>query len=201
MSQKQACDREGVFRGTISEYGLKEFDSGAVAVKFRADLAEIWDAANQAWHPWAEYEMEVFGDAFVVKKDGTLNEASVNSLVKNAGWDGSFHSITDGKWQPTPCQFTVKRSEYNGKTYYNAAFINGFDDIPGGGALPKLDEDKTKSLDKRFASQLRAIAGNKMRNQAVPPPADKPSAPPKPAANATKQRETVPPAAGDDIPF
>lgn len=196
----QPCDREGTFRGLIVEYGLKEFESGAVAVKFRAELTEVYDIATGEWIPWQEYQMEVQGDAFVVKKDGTLNDTTVNALVNHAGWSGSFHSISDTTWKPTPCQFAVKSEVYNNKTYYKAAFVNGFDDIPGGGALPQLEPAQAKVLDTRFGAQLRALTGNKMRNQAPPPAANKPSAPPKAkAAHAEPKRETVP--AGDDIPF
>ena len=192
----QPCDREGVFRGLIREYGIKEFPTGSVAIKFRAELTEIYDFDGEVWNPWADYDMEVFGDCFVVKKDGTLNEAAIRSLVDNAGWDGRFQSVTDATWKPTPCQFSVKRSEHNGNVYYNAAFVNGFDDVPGG-SLPKMDEAKVKGLDARFGSQLRALTGNKMRNQAPPPAGAKPPAPPK------GKQEPV--AAGrppsDDIPF
>lgn len=198
MSQKIACDRDGAFRGTIQEYGLKEFPSGAVAIKYRADLEEIYNFDTESWHPCSDWDMEVYGDCFVVKKDGSLNTASVSSLVDHAGWDGQFKSIQDATWEPTPCQFSVKRSEYEGKVYFNAAFINGFDDTPGGGALPMLEPAKVSSLDAKFGSAMRVLTANKMRNQTAPPAGAKPPAPPKPAA---KEPPKVHAATGDDIPF
>lgn len=188
-------DREGSFRGVILEYGIKEFPSGSVSIKFKAELTEIYDFEQEQWLPW-DYDMEVYGDCFVVKKDGNLNEAAIASLVDNAGWDGKFQSITDQTWKPTPCQFSVKKSEHQGKTYFNAAFINGFDDEPGG-SLPQMDPVKVKGLDAKFGSQLRALTGNKMRNQAPPPVGNKPPAPPKQQAPAMAAAQ----AAGDDIPF
>ena len=62
MSQKIACDRDGAFRGTIQEYGLKEFPSGAVAIKYRADLQEIYNFETESWHPCSDWDMEVYGD-------------------------------------------------------------------------------------------------------------------------------------------
>lgn len=192
----QPVDREGTFRGLIVEYGTKEFTGGTIAIKFRAELTELYD--GEQWHPWSDYQQEVYGDSFVVKKDASINEAAVNSLVNNAGWDGTFASVNDATWRPTPCQFKVVAEEYKGKTYYKVDFINGFDDVPGGGGLPKIDEQKAKGLDARFGSQLRAIAGNKMRNQApvaksgppAPPPVNRPAAP-----------QQSQPVANDGIPF
>jgi hypothetical protein len=192
------CDREGSFRGKIVEYGMKEFASGTVAIKFKAELTEIYDFGNKCWEPWGEYQMEVFGDVFVVKKDGTLNEDAIKSLVDNAGWNGSFHSVEDKTWEPVPCQFSVKRSDHNGKTYFNASFINAFDSVPGG-TMPKLDEGKVKSLDTRFSAQLRALVGNKMRNQDSPTANSKPPAPPAAKPEAVAAAASKP---GDDgIPF
>jgi hypothetical protein len=192
----QPVDREGVFRGVIAEYGTKEFTGGTIAIKFRAELTELYD--GEQWHPWTDYQQEVYGDSFVVKKDGSINEAAVNSLVNHAGWDGTFASVNDATWKPTPCQFKVVSEEYKGKTYYKVDFINGFDDVPGGGGLPKIDGQKAKGLDARFGSQLRAIAANKMRNQSAPPAGAKPPAPPKPAA---KEHARDLAAAQDSIPF
>jgi hypothetical protein len=192
-------DREGTFRGTNVEYGTKEFPTGAVTIKFKAELTELYDAANESWIPWAEYQMEVYGDSFVVKKDGTLNDESVQALVNHAGWDGSFHSVLDATWRPTPCQFSVKAEEYKGKTFYKAAFINGFDDVPGG-SMPQLAPDKVKSLDMRFGMQLRALAGNKMRNQAAPAAGTKPPSPPPAAISPTLAAANAHAEAGQ-IPF
>lgn len=192
----QPCDREGAFRGNILEYTVKEFPSGAVSIKYRAELTEIWDGQNEEWIPWADYDMEVWGDCFVVKKDGSLNDAAIKSLVNHAGWDGKFTSLAEQTWKPTPCQFSVKKSEYQGTTYYNAAFVNGFDDAPGGSLAP-VDPAAAKGLDSRFGAQLRALTGNKMRNQSPPPANAKPPAPPPSKPEPAK----VHAATGDDIPF
>ena len=82
-----------------------------------------------------------------------------------------------------------------GKVYFNAAFINGFDDTPGG-SLPMLEPAKVSSLEAKFGSAMRVLTANKMRNQSAPPAGAKPPAPPKPAA-----KEPPKVLAGDDIPF
>jgi hypothetical protein len=195
----QPCDRDGTFRGVIVEYGLKDFQSGSTAVKYRAELSEMYNFETEQWMPWEEYQMEVYGDQFVVKKDGKLNTNGVNALMNHAGWNGSFDAIHNNRWRPTPCQFKVTAEEYQGKTYYKVAFINGFDDVPGG-SMPSLDEKRVKQLDETFTKQLRALGGNQARNEVAPPAGSRP-APPSKSAPPAKREEAPAPATGDDIPF
>lgn len=185
-----ACDRAGTFRGKIVEYGLKEFKSGAVSVKYRAELTEIYDFENEQWMPCEDWYMEVWGDAFVVGKEGKLNESAVKSLMANTGWNGQFSSIQNEKWAPTPCQFKTKEDTYDGKSFFKADYINHYDDVPGG-QMPKLDDAKIKSLDEKYGKPIRAWSGNANRNQPAPP-ASRPTPPPPQSAEA-------PP--NDEIPF
>ena len=104
-------DREGTFRAEIVEYRLlPKFESGAVGVSITARLLEIWaeeDGEGQ-WYDWAEYEMEASGLVTIVRKDGTLNQRSCESLMQHAGWDGDPMSIQTHTWQPTACQCLLK---------------------------------------------------------------------------------------------
>ena len=43
----QPVDRAGDFRGRIVEYGLREYDSGSVAIAIRAELDEMY--ADDQW--------------------------------------------------------------------------------------------------------------------------------------------------------
>lgn len=204
----QPVDREGIFRGTITEYGLKEMESGAVAVSIKAKLDEFYQA--DAWHPWAEYEQEAQGDIWVLKKDnGGPNDKAIASLVRCAGWDGEFTSITNETWKPTPAQFVVKREEYNGQTRFKIAFVNEFDRSPSG-SMGNVDQAKAKELQARFGSQLRAIVGNSKR--AAPPNGSPPAPPPKSKSKNGKielpratedHNEPLPVRVGgeEDIPF
>jgi hypothetical protein len=185
-----ACDRAGNFRAEIVEYGLKatdKDDSKSVAVSFRVLLTEWWD--GEKWVPWSEYEMEAHGDAWIVKKDGKLNQRAINDLCKNCGWDGVLSSIANMTWKPTPFQVETKPHVYKEEKTYRIEWINPFDAIPGAaGVLGNVDDSKLKQLEQQFGPQLRALAGNVSRNSTtaagrpVPPPP-----PPKPAVSGELQ--------------
>ena len=194
----QACDRTGHFRAEIIGYGIKKAESGAVAVTLHCKLTENWDEQAEAWVPWVEFDMEVYGDVWVVKKDGSLSDKQAQKLINFCGWNGSFASIADSTWKPTPCQIEVGREDYQGQTYYKIAWVNGFDSTPGQGNLGNVDAGGIKDLEARFGSPLRALAGNAKRNAGATN-GNKPPAPPKPSVKAKEPAGAV---AGDDgIPF
>jgi hypothetical protein len=172
-----ACDRAGHFRAEIVEYGLKavdKADSKSVAVSFRVLLTAMFE--NGEWVDWSQYEMDAYGDSWIVKKDGTLNERAVNDLMKHCGWDGQFSSVTNLTWKPTPFQVEIKPHVYNGETTYRVEWINAFDSQPGGGTMGNVDDNKLAELEARFGASLRALGGNVKRNAA--PAASRPAPPP-----------------------
>ena len=193
VGEYQACDRTGDFKAEIIEYGLREIEGRqSVCVPIRALLTEMWD--GEKWIDWREYQMAAEGDLWIGKSDGTANERQIESLIKYAGWDGSLPALVDGSWKPTPCQVQVQLDEYKDQKRYKISWLNPIDRTPGGGALSNVDDSKVKALEARFGSTLRALSGNVRRNQA--PAASKPSAPPKPPANAQPVG-----AANGEIPF
>ncbi len=200
----QPVDRAGQFRGVITEYGLKEMDSGAVAVSIKARLDQIW--TGEEWQDWSEYGMEAQGDVWIIGKDGKPSERAANSLIEFAGWDGNLLSIAQEGWKPTPSQFAIKDEEYKGKTYHRIAFVNDHDRVPGGN-LSNIDEKKAKTLQDRFGSAFKAIAGNAKRAGSIPaaPPKNGNGVkPPIPRATPTPDSfESLPARAGSeaDIPF
>jgi len=190
------CDREGSFQGRILEYGLKEFESGAVAITIKAALDKI--SNGEHWEDWEQYDMEAIGSLFIIKKDnGGVNNQQVESIVLATGWDGSLNSVVHGTWQPTPCQFVIKSETYKNVLQFRIAFINEHDRIPGG--LSNVDIDKAKALEAKYGSSLRAVSGNVKRNTA---PAPTGKAMPAPKANGGAKEQPVGAAKKtDDIPF
>ena len=171
-------DRAGSFKATIEQYGLKEMDSGSVAVSLKAKLTDFWD--GQQWHDWREYEQEADGDIWVVKTDGTPNDKAIESLVRFAGWDGDFLSIIQETWTPTPCQLTIKSETYKNVPRIKIAFVNDLNRTPGG-QMSNVDEAKAKDLQARFGASMRAIVGNAKRAGAIPAPPPKANGNGKPA--------------------
>ena len=166
-------EQEGVFRGSISNYGIDEADSGAVAIVIHVDVEEIF--AEGEWHDWREHQFTTEGRVWVVKKDGTVNQRQAEALIQCAGWDGLFESISSRSWTPTPISVTVKADTYNDETRYRIEWVNPHDSSPGGGG--NVDPAKAKALDSKLGAQFRALVGNQKRNGAVP--AVKPKAKPK----------------------
>ena len=187
------CDRAGIFRGTIVECGLFEAESGAKAINIVANLSEIWDAENEAWCPWSEYEMQAKGAIWIIKKDGRVNTRAVESAVKSAGWGRSLEDAAIGIFGPVakPCQFVVneeKPNDYHDDTQYIIKYLNDFDRTPG--ATGNVTPERAKALQAQYGSQFRALGGNVSRNAAPPagvkPKAPKPVGPKPPHADVKK---------------
>ncbi len=193
----QALNQAGTFQGQFTAYGLKEFDSGALAVVVMARIDTCWDDKEQSWDDWSGFDCEVEGTLFIVKKDASINKIAVESLVRFADWDGSLHSIADKSWQPKSCQFSVEEDTYNEKVRYRINFLDDRDRIPGK-QIGTLSSDKVAALEAKYGAALRAVAGSVRMNSAAPPPTKQP-VPSKP-----KKGEPVPvghPGNKDGIPF
>jgi hypothetical protein len=191
-------------RVDILEYALKEMDSGAIAVSIRCRVLEWYGVpeggGESVWFDWRENLEEVSGDIWIVSGKDKVNkllDKAVQSLVRHAGWDGTMESIANGEWKPTPCQVSVKKETYKDNAYFKASFINDYNRTPGALAAG-VKPEKAKELQNKYGSQLRAIAGNRMRNQAPPPANAKPPAPPQPA---TKLQAALEHAESGQIPF
>jgi len=180
-------DREGTFRGRIVDYGLGETRNGAVRLSIKAELDECWskDEDNPedegAWEDWRVYNVEAYGDLILVKTNGESNNTQVTALARHAGWDGRIESIADKTWKPWASQFSVEPNTYEGRTTYRIAFVNGWDDKPGG-TMKSVSADDARKLAAKYGGKLMAAVSGV---QATPP-----SLPPQPA-----------PTGGPSIPF
>ena len=160
--------QEGTFRGRILSYGLYQSDAGAKAVTMTVAVDEIWSEGE--WHDWREHGFEVDGRIWVIKKDGSMIENNIQSLVNYAGWGANFGQLLDKSWEPKSIQFDVEENEWKNNVTYKIAWVKAFDATPGGG---NVSPEKAKELDGQFGSQLRAMTGNTQRA------AQKPAAAPK----------------------
>lgn len=188
-------DREGFFRAVITDYGLNDAGSGAVAVSLKVSLTEMW--GDGEWIPWEQYGQEANGSCWIVKKDGTLNDGQVQSLIKHGGWSGDLLDIVNRKWEPTKIQVQILREVYKDQPRYRISFINDWAREPGG--CGNVDEGTARALAARFGSALRAIAGNAKRN--TPQPAGLPSVPPPPPPQPVSTARKQEPTSAADIPF
>lgn len=173
------CDRSGTFRGKMTAPSLlKGKDpSKSVGIGFVAQLTEMWDDEERRWLPWAEYQQEAHGAVWVIKKDGTVNQPAVDSLVHCVDWSGNLCDIPEGTFTGGECQFVVKEETYKDQTTFKVAFINPFASTPGGGG--NMSADEAKLIQSKVGSQLRALVSSAKRGQTKPDASSKPLAPPK----------------------
>ncbi len=205
-------EQEGTFRGCINGYYIRESStSDAVAVAIRVTIDEIWH--QEAWCDYSEYKMEATGDLWIIKRDGKPNDRQVRSLMDYAGWDGDFQSIYEDKWSASPIQIVVKENaDRDGNAEFRIAWINGFDDVPGGSG-GRINQDGVKQLQQRYGAQMRALASTS-QHASLPLPSAAPtkSTPPTPTLRKRPPAvEPTPPASDrpdhydppedDEIPF
>lgn len=168
----------GIFKCKPTVWEVREFDSGSVAVSFKfIVLAELNLAGETAeWESWATFdEHEVYGDWFVVKKDGTINTNAVEQLAKSLGWDGDLATVT-GRPPDRIVQVTVKPDVYKGETRYKGSWMNPENHT--GGSSGAADSEAVKGLSARFGALLRAAAASVAPVAAAPAPTPA-KAPPK----------------------
>lgn len=155
---------EGFYRVKITEFGLKEMQTGAVAISLKAKLLECWQ--NEEWVDWGRFDQEAEGDVWIIKKDGMTNDGAVESLAKWAGWDGDIESIIKATWQPLHCQVQIKSEEYLGKTRCKIAFINDWNRLPK--AMTNVTNERAMQLQEKFGKGLRYIAGQHVTSTPAP---------------------------------
>ena len=173
MSQR--LDREGVFKAVPVAWGVQRNENSqsvALVVEYRITA----QYGEGEWTSWEGYEEHtIYGYHYVIKRDGTLNQATFDQLVQCIGWQGSFRD-TETAPPAVECQITVAREEYNGKSSLKVQWINPGDYVPG----PKtVDERELANLDNRYGSLMRAAAaqaGKTAKPKAAPPQASEPPA-------------------------
>lgn len=204
-------DREGIFKAKPVAWSVKTFE-GKQSVALNVEFVIVAMLDQGEWQDWTLYDTcRVWGDFFVVKKDGRPNTAQVQQLAESLGWNGDLR-VVFGEPPDVVVQVTVKEETYDGRTFYKAAWVNPEDYVPGpkGGA----DAATVEQLQTRFGSLLRAAATSKSAPgakaaapgakpaAAAPPPAQRPPAAAA-AAQARAQRDDADAAKYglNDVPF
>jgi hypothetical protein len=179
-------DREGIFRARPLEFGLKKFDnSSSVAIAIRFKILDQLNQANE-WESWQSYDVEVDGDFYIVKKDGSMHEDQIKRLINSLNWDGDFDTIFADEFLPTDCQITVKSESYDGKEYYKATWISPYDYTPK--QKFQVSSNDLSELKSQFGAKLRAIASNVKSNS-------------KPIPQTARQSPTTKPMEEDKLPY
>lgn len=178
-------DREGIFKCRPVSWRVKSFEgkkSVAIAIEFVV-LAQLNDAND--WEPWDGYaEVRVWGDYFVVGKEGQPITVTCEQLASSMGWTGSLRAVAGGPPPDCVVQVQVKADTYKDSTRHKAGWMNPGDYMPTPGGAPA---DEVDLLDAQFGSLLRAAAAS-----------SKKSPPPKAATKPAPKHEPV---VDPNIPF
>jgi len=191
-------DREGIFKAKPLDWSVKKFDgSSSVAINIRFEIVSMLNDQG-GWDDWTQFvETFVYGDFFVLKRDGSVNDVTVKQLSESLGWNGSLHQVATNRPPDCIVQVSVKHETYNGKSYFKAGWINPENFTPSGQGE---DADSAKALDAQFGSLLRAAANSGARPTGKPAsPAKKPKRQPDPEATADLSSEGF--SSRDDTPF
>ncbi len=175
---------DGIFKVSPFAWEVrKASDSKSTAISLRFRVVGQWMPDDQTWHDWSVYEeTHVFGDYWVIKKDGTVNAKTVEQLAKSLGWQGSFGQVATSPPPDVVVQVEVRSEVYKGAKRYRAEWMNPEGHIPGGSDRG-ADEAAVRELDALFGSQVRAVAAtSKPKPNGKPPPPPPPKAAPAPVA-------------------
>jgi len=205
---------EGVFMARPTDWSLSESgqsQSVAIAIEF---LVVAMHNDGQ-WDDWTNYEEQtITGYFYIIKKDGTVNQAVVKNLAAAIGWDGSAGALLS----PPPdvhCQITTRNEVYEGKTRLKVQWINHRSYSPG---LSSASPEDVNKISTRFGSLLRAAASDGIaQNRALEkarasqaqqasakqpaPPARRPVPAGAERAPAAMDRDNPPAPDDDDLPF
>lgn len=193
-------DQAGTFRAWPLSWNIQapknpaESQSHAVVIQFA--ISDRWDPDGNGGGTWTEMPPGWFtyGRAWIVKRDGTVNEAAVKNLRDAKLWNGDFDQF---QVEP-PNVFViveVDAEEYNGKVQHRANRIHPDADVPPEKktGLKPADPDLLASLRATYGPQVRATIGGQVPAGRPPAPGQAPRAPaagPRPttAANGPIER-------------
>jgi hypothetical protein len=197
-------NREGRFKASILDHGVSETGPNKLAT-FVCQYRLQSELINGEWVAVAE-DFEISGYHYLEKKDGSINQVTVDSLKAAFGWDGRDPFwLQDADLSGLLVQIKLGFEDYNGKQRIKVQFVDAENASPRD--VPKADDNSRRAINTRLGSKFRAMAGGSpapapkpttLRPAAAKPsaPAGKPAAaaPVKPAAPVANVKQAPPPA-------
>ena len=181
----------GCYRGCVVEHAVSMTSSGIPQFEAKLQATEKYDFDTQVWESMQGREdVEIIAYLCMFTKD-CKPTFHIDAIKGVFGWDGaSLAELDQADFAGVAVQFYVEDNEYEGKVRKKVTRIANFDDAPGNGTIHKLDPEKIKELDNKFAAVLRKLNGGPKPVSAAPA-ADRPAPlPPKP--KRTKAPAEVP---------
>jgi predicted SnoaL-like aldol condensation-catalyzing enzyme len=152
-------EKTGIYRARPIVSAVEEKE-GTKTVQFVGSFRCTEIRTTEGWKP-IDGEQQITAYLNLITKEGKPNEINYRALRESLGWDGtSFASLQREDWNGTEVQIVVDDEEYQGQTKRRVKYINPRD-YEGGGQVAKSDTQTIQSLDAKYGSLLRALAGSK----------------------------------------
>ena len=178
-------NREGRFKAAVGDHGVAETGPNRLAT-FVCQYRPVSELVNGEWVDVAE-DFEISGYHYLEKKDGSINQVTVDSLKAAFGWDGRDPFwLQDGDLDGLVVQIKLGFEDYNGKQRIKVQFVDAEDASPRD--VPKADDGSRRSINTRLGAKFRALAGGS------PAPAPKPTAARPAPARPSAPAASAPPA-------
>jgi hypothetical protein len=171
MSDVRWIDRDGRFRGKVSDARIRKADSGAVGLELDVLIDEMF--ADGEWHDWREYQVTARGTLWLIKKDGSLNEMANETARDTLGWGGDPTDLEPSGFKPV--SIVVEGEEYKGNVKHKIKWFNGYNETGTGGGA---SESEIKDILGVHGSKFRAFYGAPAGATATAPPKSRPAPPP-----------------------
>ena len=151
--------KTGTYRGIILDTGIATTKNGFPQWVAQLQAAEFYDEETHQWVDWTSYEekdITLYAVLFGGESKPTL---VYGQLQKVLGWSGiSFSELAAMDCSQIKLQFRVDTNLYEGVTSLRVNWIDVYDAEPGR-TVQKLDPDKVKELDAKYANALRQASG------------------------------------------
>jgi len=98
-----------------------------------------------------------------VKKTGAPNDAIVEMICLHLGWGGDLRTIYGAPPQEGLVQVRVEANQWNGKTYYNASWVQSKDKDPGATPAAAASEESVGKMAAKHGKAFLAAAAKVKR--------------------------------------
>jgi hypothetical protein len=161
-------ERAGLFKAKPIEWCCKTASTGTPSIEVLFEVVEVRDGTD--WKP--AIPSLVRGSFWPVKKDGTANDKTIETLCNVLGWGGTFAEVADGPpLQKGLVQIEVDGQQYKDKTYYKVSWLRDENAEPSETAVTP---EKANRLDAKYGDSIANIAQHYTKARpAAPAPAVK----------------------------
>ncbi len=176
------------YRGVVVEHAIGGTKKGLPQLVVKLRALEEYDFDEKHWvdiQDRVECEITAFLVMFNDKGDPIFHVKDIQRVFE---WDGaSLVALNELDLEGGELQFEVISDTYNNTTRMKVARISKHDDVPGSGAVQKMEPEALAQMNAKFGNSLKALAG---APKAVKAPA---TAPAKPTTKPTAKAVTKPP--------